>query len=402
MADDARDAYEERIRAVTDIRGFVALWDFVEREDGAAGVGPFLARTPSGRGYPLEARNIIRAFWRQGREATYADFPLLGSGLFGQAVRFEEEEKTDFLPTLLVPRERLHDSRLDVKGPGGSVSMVVWVRFYKGNHALAGIWHEGTDITSEEDRAAVVEKGKRQYAAFAGLAANPGASAVHVSENGGSSFSDKYARNLAVTPDLIPKGQWAAVGFVFDNSGNTATAYLNGRAREYWIEEPAEHPFYQWAAKGWRQAQAGGLDPGYPPDQRYQPPEDEPLQETVVRETERERVVVRTYAFTKVRESYRADGQGGWAPAGRELVGLKVNPFYFGHDLYAPRTPEDGGPFTIGRVIKSSRGEGNAADYGGVAVFDRALTAEEMRALAVITEREPLRLQDLIRGAGKP
>ena len=37
-----------------------------------------------------------------------------------------------------------------------------------------------------------------------------------------------------------------------------------------------------------------------------------------------------------------------------------------------------GGPFTIGRVIHSSRSVGFTGWIGGVAVFDRALTAEEL------------------------
>ncbi len=70
--------------------------------------------------------------------------------------------------------------------------------------------------------------------------------------------------------------------------------------------------------------------------------------------------------------------------ASRELVALRVNPFWFGHDLYKPSRPEEGGPFTIGRVIHSGRSVGTVALIGGVAVFHRALTAAEMRKLASI------------------
>lgn len=382
-AEDAFTIYQKRVQAVRDVPGFVALWDFVQREDGIDGRGRFVAHTPNGenRQYALEPVNIIQAFWKKGRRATYSDFPLSGDGPFGQAVRFQKETEPDFLPTLMVPRSKLHDSRLDVKGPG-SVSMVVWVLHEDGNHVLAGIWHEGTDIASSADRPELAQQGRRQYAAFAGLAANPGASAVHISENGRSSFGDKYARNLAVTPEKIPN-QWSTVGFVFDNANNTATAYLNGKASDYWIENPHEHPFFRWPAKGWR-------------EKEYRPPEDRPLEELVLTETSDEKVVLRKYRFTKVREVYNGTAGGRFELVRRELAALRVNPYWFGRDLYAPETPDEGGPFTIGRVIKSSRGQGNTAFFGGVAVFDRALTAKEMAALAEVARSGNITLQSIL------
>ncbi len=68
----------------------------------------------------------------------------------------------------------------------------------------------------------------------------------------------------------------------------------------------------------------------------------------------------------------------------RDLAALRANPFWFGHDLYSPRTPDEGGPFTIGRVIHSSRGNGTQQFIGGVAVYNRALSATQMRRLARI------------------
>jgi hypothetical protein len=45
---------------------------------------------------------------------------------------------------------------------------------------------------------------------------------------------------------------------------------------------------------------------------------------------------------------------------------------------------EQGGPFTIGRVIHSNRHATLSAWIGGVAVFDRPLSDEEMKKLATI------------------
>jgi hypothetical protein len=75
----------------------------------------------------------------------------------------------------------------------------------------------------------------------------------------------------------------------------------------------------------------------------------------------------------------------------RELVALKANPYWFAHDLYAPQNPEDGGPFTIGRVIHTSRNVGFTGYIGGVAVFGRPLSAKQMERLAAIG-RQPISL----------
>jgi hypothetical protein len=385
----AESEYQRRVNIVSRMPGFVVLWDFVKRNDGR-----FAAHQPKGDTYDLrlDAVNYVRDYWSEGRAAIYVDFPLLGRGPFGQAVQFVAEQEPDFRPCLLVPRERLHDSGIDIKGPGRSASMVVWMIRSSGNHAIAGIWHEGTDLHLSNSPAVRVERGKRQYALFAGLAANNGASAVHVSENGAKSFGDRYARNLAVTPEVIPAvpdardEAWTTVGFTFDNHRNTVTAYLDGKATDYWIDNPEKHPFFQWPANGWTQAQLhrmpglqDGEDPAFPHDQFYTPPEDKPHRRSVVERREGELVELHEFAFTKVRVTLR-----GKQVLKRELIALKANPFWFEHDLYTPDTPQDGGPFTIGRVIHSSRSVGITGWIGGVAVFGRALAPSEMRRLASI------------------
>jgi hypothetical protein len=398
--DAIASTYSGRVKLVRDTPGFVALWDFVLREPDA---GRFLAHQPKGARYDfaLDAVNYVREYWNEGRVANYGDFPLLNRGPFGQAVRFRADAESAFRPLLQVPRNRLHDSRLDVKGRGRSVSMVAWIIRESGNHAIAGIWHEGTDRKDYGPIAQRVEPGMRQYAIFAGLGANNGASAVHVSENGARSFGDHYARNLAVTPEIIPTvpadappemldKAWSAVGFVFDNGRNTVTAYLDGKATDYWIDNPHKHQFFEWPAKGWLQAQlhriAGvqpGEDPTFPADQFYTPPESKPRQRQVLETTATERVELHTFEFTKVRVTLRKDASGRFKEVvRRELVSLRANPYWFGHDLYAPRTPADGGPFTIGRVIHMGRSVGFTGYIGGVAVFDRPLTAGQMRRLA--------------------
>jgi hypothetical protein len=238
--------------------------------------------------------------------------------------------------------------------------------------------------------------------------------AAHVSENGRNSFGDRYARNLATTKPLIPTAPanateeqldaaWSVAGFVFDNARNTVTAYLNGEAEEYWVEDPLRHPFFQWPAKGWQQAQWShlpglqeGEDPQFPTEQYYEPPEGKPLKRKRVSRTDGEMVWELTFPFTRVRETWRReakhnwdtvpprDRSGKWERISRELVALKVNPFWFGHDLFHPATAAEGGPFTIGRVIHSGRSVGTLQSIGGVAVYHRALSDKEMKQLAAI------------------
>lgn len=400
--DEAAAVHATRVREVRRVRGLAAFWDFVRREPGSGRFVAYTAR-PDVVAYPLDAVNYVRDYWHEGRAATYDDVPRVGRGPFGNAVRIRDERDATFRPTLLLPRDRFHGGPLDVGGPGRSVSMVVWMAHETGNHAVAGIWHEGTDLLRQGTAAARVEAGRRQYAIFAGLAANAGASAVHVSENGRASFGDRYARNLAVTRRLLPSAgpdasdaalhaAWSVVGFVFDNERNVATAYLDGTAEDYWIEENLfAHPFFKWPAQAWRQAQLHrqpglqeGEDPAFPADQFFEPPETRPVRTSRVSSSDRERVTEVTYEFTRVRQTETRSDDGRWRMTGRELVALRANPFWFPHDLFRPASAAEGGPFTIGRVIHSSRGVGTTGLIGGVAVFDRALSADEMRRLAAI------------------
>ncbi|MCA9131610.1 MAG: hypothetical protein KDA45_00575, partial [Planctomycetales bacterium] len=235
---------------------------------------------------------------------------------------------------------------------------------------------------------------------FAGLSANPGGVGAHISDNGLASFGDTYARHFAITPEKIPAvapdagpaevdAGWAVAGFVFDNERNQIAAYLNGVSSEFWSDADQ---FYRSAATAWKQAQLAktpGLQPGerpdFPADQYYNPPQTELQSEEVVSESAEERVVVRTYAFTKVGVTYRKDAQGKFTLVGdTQLLAIKANPYWFNHDIYAPPSATEGGPFTIGRVIHSNRSSTLAAHIGGVAVYNRALSAAEMQTLAAI------------------
>lgn len=396
-----------RVGVVTGVPGCVAFWDFVKRE--GDGGRRFTAHVPAGgaNSYALDAGNYIRDYWGRGREATYADFPLLGRGPFGQAVRICKEADPDFRPFLFVPRGRLHGSPLDIKGAGQSVTVVVWAIRESGNHALAGIWHEGTDL--KERSTAGIQKavrGQRQYALFAGLNKD-GSACGHVSENGASSFLNKYALHKCNSGDVSPAvsadapaevldGAWQCFAMTFDDAKDELTGWLNGQAKERWLENPKKDPLISYAYNAWVQGHLRrepglqpGEDPAFPVEQFYNPPEDKPVSVQVIGESATERVELREYRYTRVKVTLRKAADGACAVAGRDLAALSLNPWWYPHGIYAPADDGSGGPFTIGRVIHSGRSVGFTGWIGGVAVFSRALSAGELGRLAEVGRSQP-------------
>lgn len=382
---------------VTEVRGLVAFWDFTKREP--AGQRRFTAHVPPGAttDYPLDAANYVREFWGAGRAATYADFPELGRGPFGNAIRIVNESDPDFRPFLHVPRERLHDTPLDIKGANRSLTVVVWAIRESGNHALAGIWHEGTDLLQKETQAVrKVQRGQRQYALFAGLN-KEGSACGHVSENGAGSFCNKYAlhkcnsagQTPAVPADSPPQvldASWRCFAMTLDHEKAELTGWLDGVAGDRWLADPKSDRLLSSAYEAYMQGHFARTpdrepaeDHGFPSEQYYNPPEERPVSVQVVAETGEDRTELREYRFTKVRVMLR-----GGKEISRDLVAIRLNPWWFPHAIYEPQDDGSGGPFTIGRVIHSSRSVGFTGWIGGVAVFDRALEPNELARLAAL------------------
>ena len=395
----------DRVATVTGTPGCVAFWDFVQREpDGAR---RFTAHLPVGASHPfaLEAGNYVHDYWGEGRVATYADFPLLGRGPFGQAIRIRQETDATFRPLLYVPRARLHDSPLDLKGPNQSVTVVVWAIRESGNHALAGIWHEGTDLKQNETATIKkIERGQRQYALFAGLK-QTGAACGHISENGASSFLNRYAlhkaNSAAVSPAVpadspaaVLDAAWQCFAMTYNHATHELTGWLNGDAGDRWLENPKTDPLIKSAYNAWLQGRLHrepglqpGEDPTFPPDQFYNPPEDQLVSTKILSSSADERVELREFRYTRIAVTLRRGADGNFVETARDLAALRLNPWWFSHDrLYTPANDGTGGPFTIGRVIHSSRGVGFTGWIGGVAVFNRALRADELRALSALRQ----------------
>ena len=386
----AAETAQDHVSVVTSTPGLVAFWDFSKRE---APGKRFTAHVPAGtkNDYPLDAGNYVKDLWHAGPEASYADFPMLGAGPFGQAIRIKAETNPDFRPVLFVPRVRLHDTPLDIKGAGKAVTVVVWAIRESGNHALAGIWHEGTDLKEKATEAiAKVERGQRQYALFAGLN-KEGSACGHVSENGASSFTNKYALHKCNSAETSPKvphdapaetlaKSWQTFAMTFDSRTQELTGWLDGVSGDRWLDNPQKDRLLSFAANAWLQGRLvkipgkqEGEDPQFPADQYYNPPEDTPVKVTLLEEKGAKRVELREYRYTKVKVTLLAGQE-----TDRELTSLRLNPWWYPHGIYVPKDDGTGGPFTIGRVIHSSRSVGFTGWIGGVAVFDRALTAAEL------------------------
>lgn len=396
----AVDTRSERVAKVASTPGCVAFWDFVKREP--TGERRFVAHVPAGstNDFALDAANYIRDYWGEGRIATYEDFPVLGRGPFGNAIRIRKEEDANFRPYLFVPRERLHNSLIDIKGAGKSVSVVVWAIRESGNHALAGIWHEGTDLKQPETTSIEkVQRGQRQYALFAGLN-KAGSACGHVSENGASSFLNKYALHkcnsvdhapevMADSPDEVLDSSWQCFAMTFDHERDQLVGWLNGVAGDRWLENPKNDGLIKSAYNAYMQGHwhrtpgdQRGEDPDFPHDQFYNPPEDNLVEVKTLSETGDERLELREYGHTKIRVTLRKAADGRYSEIARELVAIRLNPWWYPHDLYTPANDGTGGPFTIGRVIHSSRGVGFTGWIGGVAVFNRALSEKELISLS--------------------
>ena len=392
-------------KAVVDTPGLVAFWDFVKREP--EGAKRFTAHVPEGQTnqFPLDVSNYVKDYWGQGRDASYDDFPLLNRGPFGQAIQIRKEADPDFRPFLYIPRQRLHNTPLDIKGDGKSVTVLVWAIRESGRHALAGIWDEGTDIKEKSTEGIQkVERGQRQYALFASLN-KTGSACGHVSENGASSFTNKYALHKCNSAETSPPiasdspadvldSSWQCFAMTFDHEKREITGWLNGEAGDRWLENPKSDGLisYAWYANLQGQLnQLPGLQPGedpdFPKEQYYNPPEDKPVSVKVLSKTSIVKVELQEFPYTRHRVTFINPPKGEWTETNRELVALRLNPWWYPHGIYTPKDATSGGPFTIGRVIHSARLVGFTGWIGGVAVFDRALSAKEIKELSNLRNR---------------
>jgi hypothetical protein len=337
------------------------------------------------------------------------------TGPFGKAMRCNRG-----YVFLEVPRESFDGTPLDISG-WQPFTLVAWVNFYGQRHLVAGIWDEG-----DWEKYA----GRRQFALFGGLFGSKGVIA-HISATGAASFpqseisGSQFARMRAIDGAAFENGQWVCMAMTFDPEKKEVTAYLNGRATPNKVLDPVVADVYQEAAprvanpfpfnwpifsprrfvlkfNGYRFRDSGVYEHwvevdlvsrqityGRIPEQPAKPG------------TYRVRIDLRRGGESLRSAPGEMEGVSGacWQlPEGIELRegdGIETSLWQLAADgseatrVGTPvgRTIQPGAPFTIGRALglggpRLDRGTEMWVD--GVAVFNRVLKPEELRAIAFV------------------
>ncbi|MBA2113250.1 hypothetical protein [Bremerella alba] len=274
------------------------------------------------------------AFWTFDEEPTQArksiasagDFPL--SEVNGPIARADQGpysgHSVDFngKQYLELPYEKT--GKLNISGPDAQVSMFAVVRVIdlRQSRTIAGMWSEGK---GRDD-----DSGTRQYALLMNMPAYGGPNQLvpHISSEGGvtrradgSAFP--WCADYAATKRKVPEEEWCTLAFTYD--GKTITAYINGTYEKRELDPKKDRR-----------------------DDRY---------------------------FTQE------------GPDGKDRG---MNPYYHGRGIftYDPEKhteskPDGGSDFTVGAryAVGSFLRESTKGKFGGLAVFDRALTDEEILAL---------------------
>ncbi len=212
---------------------------------------------------------------------------------------------------------------LNIAGPDAQVSMFAVVRILnlKQSRTIAGMWSEGKGANDDT--------GTRQYALLMNMPTYGGPNKLvpHISSEGGvtrradgSAFP--WCADYAVSASPVPEEKWCTLAFTYD--GKFIRSYVNGVCEELKLD-PVKHKR----------------------NDRY---------------------------FTQ-------EGPGGGDRG--------MNPYYHGRGIfrYDPvkhaRTKIKPSDFTVGArmAVGSMTGEATIGRFGGLAVFNRALTDAEMKAL---------------------
>lgn len=213
---------------------------------------------------------------------------------------------------------------LNISGPDAQVSMFAVVRIIdlKQSRTIAGMWSEGKGANDDT--------GTRQYSLLMNMPTYGGPRQLtpHISSEGGvtrradgSAFP--WCCDYAASKSEVPEDEWCTLGFTYD--GKYIAAYINGVLEERPLD----------AKK----------------DKRTDP------------------------YFTQ-------EGPNGGDRG--------MNPYYHGRGIFtydqekhAKTKPDGGADFTVGAryAVGSFFRESTKGRFGGLAVFDRGLTKEEMKKL---------------------
>jgi hypothetical protein len=397
---------------VAQTKGLIAFWDFSLTRDGTW--SSYRDEDAADRAYPVFLRRIGDPKAYKPNAWPYEDerskLTVDRSGPFGGAVRFDQGHIF-----AEVPRKEFDETPLDVCGRR-PFTLIAWAKFVGKRHLVAGIWDEGG-----WDKYG----GRRQIALFGGLF---GSKSVigHISATGASSYpqstisGSQYARCRAIDGQGFANDQWVCMAMTFDPARGEVVVYTNGVATATEITDPAardvfrpgvpiaSNPYgFPWSIysprsfvlkyngynvetsgvyEHWLEVDTGSgklvyrrscLDGAEVPSsfrvtfnveregKRLLP---EPLVFAAVDDASVE-LPAKLVAGDRVVTSFHVLEGGEWQQVGSEI-------------RYGIR---EGAPFTFGRAL----GLGDEPiDHGthlfidGVAVFDRELSGEELRALS--------------------
>jgi len=296
--------------------------------------GPLFSAEPSGDPTVVKGIPNLVAFWTFGEEpgearvsvGTKNDHPLREVG--GEIGRVSGGPYSGYAADLdgkkyfRIPYAETKD--LNIAGPDAQVSMFAVVRIVnlRQSRTIAGMWSEGKGANDDS--------GTRQYSMLMNMPTYGGPNQLvpHISAEGGvtrradgSAFP--WCADYAATRKQVPQEKWCTLGFTYD--GKYIKAYINGELdkRE--------------------------LDPVK--DKRNDP-------------------------------YFTMEGPDGGDRG--------MNPYYHGRGIFkydpekhAETKPDGGSDFTVGAryAVGSFLKEATIGRFGGLAVFDRALTDAEMQKL---------------------
>ena len=206
--------------------GLIAFWDFEYSED------DLWFSKGTEQKYPIFLKQIgdtmaySVANWPH--QDSLSAIKIDQTGPLGNGVRFNKGYIYGS-----VPRKYFHGELLDLHGRT-PFTMVAWIKFIGQRHLVAGIWDEGGWLKYE---------GRRQVALFGGLFNQKGVIA-HVSSTGAASYpqsevnGSQYARIRAIDSMPFSNNEWVAMAMTFDPARQLVSAYLNGELSSYLLADP--------------------------------------------------------------------------------------------------------------------------------------------------------------------
>lgn len=410
-------AQENAAQQVARVPGLVAFWDF-NRVENNQWVSVFDAKTID-RSFPIVLRKIGDPKSYRLNEWPHADaqsaLVMEDGGPFGKAVRFNKGYIFGE-----VPRATFDKTLLDISGRQ-PFTLVSWVKFTGARHLIAGVWDEGG-----WDKYG----GRRQYALFGGLFGSKGVIA-HISATGAASYPQskangaQYARLKAMDGGKFENNQWVCVAMAYDPAKREVSAYLNGVQTPFSYgdnviqdvfghknKEPLNPVKFEWPLfspraltlkfNGYNIANGGVAEHWIYVDTENtkitygRSPADSAtnakFRVTLDIQREKKSLLQAPLTLDAVPDASASYPATIKTQPGDVLIAnlLELNGTEWkrvGTELH--KTLQEGAPFTFGRALglgAEELGHGSVLTMGGVAVFNRPLTTEELRAIVFTTK----------------